>query len=67
MRFVTFSLGVEYAGDAPTLVQGVFQVNARLPQKIEYSAVAGTAMDLIVSIGGLDSPAVTVWVKDVAP
>ncbi len=65
MRFVKFPLEVEYAGDAPTLVQGVFQINARLPQGIQVGA--GVAANLVVSIGELDSPAVTVWVKEADP
>jgi len=67
MRFVTFPLDVEYAGDAPTLVQGVFQINARLPQVIEYGVGTGTAASLVVTIGGVESPATTFWIKAVAP
>ena len=67
MRFVTFPLDVEHAGDAPTLVQGVFQIKARLPQVIQYGVGTGTVASLVVSIGGVDSPATTVWIKAVAP
>ena len=45
---------VQYAGPAPGLVNGVVQVNARIP-----AGVRGNA-EVIVTIGGVSSPAVTV-------
>ncbi|MEI9812938.1 MAG: IPT/TIG domain-containing protein [Acidobacteriota bacterium] len=52
------SAEVLYAGSAPTLVFGVFQINVRIPQTIP----PGTAT-MQVTVQGVTSPAVTVEVQ----
>lgn len=49
------SAEVVYAGPAPALVSGVFQINARVPAGIE----AGSAVPVLVSSGTFTSPAGT--------
>jgi uncharacterized protein (TIGR03437 family) len=48
---------VQYAGPAPALINGVVQVNARIPMGVRGNA------PVIVTIGGVSSPAVTVAVS----
>jgi uncharacterized protein (TIGR03437 family) len=49
---------VTYAGSAPGLV-GILQVNARVPG----SFVSSGAVPLILTVGTVQAPAVTVWVQ----
>ena len=50
---------VLYAGNAPTLVSGLFQVNAVIPQGLPAGAAS-----IVLTVGGRSSPAgVTVAVK----
>jgi uncharacterized protein (TIGR03437 family) len=53
--------GVEvlYAGDAPGLVEGVIQINARIPD----DAPIGPAVPLVVKIGDAYSQTVTVAIR----
>jgi uncharacterized protein (TIGR03437 family) len=50
---------VTYAGDAPGLVSGALQINIQVPA----NAPTGSAIPLVVTIGGLAAPAVTIAVK----
>jgi uncharacterized protein (TIGR03437 family) len=51
---------VIYAGQAPQSVDGLLQVNAIVP----VSVVPGTAVPLVLTIGGVNSPdGVTIAVK----
>jgi uncharacterized protein (TIGR03437 family) len=43
---------VTYFGGAPTLVEGLLQVNARIPE----GAPSGTAIPLVLQVGGISSP-----------
>ena len=50
---------VLYAGHAPTLVTGLFQVNAVIPQGVPAGAAS-----IVLTVGGRSSPAgITVAVK----
>jgi uncharacterized protein (TIGR03437 family) len=49
---------VTYAGSAPGLV-GILQVNARVPG----SFVPSGAVPLVLMVGTVQAPAVTVWVQ----
>jgi len=49
---------IEYAGIAPGLVQGVIQVNIRLP-----AGVTGPAVPVVVTVGDKSSPPVTIAVQ----
>ena len=60
----TFPLQLEYAGDAPWLVQGIFQINARLPQEVPLASYLITSAALVtITIAGVDSPQFSVWVN----
>ena len=48
-----------YAGTAPQSVMGFLQVNARVPAGI----AAGSAVPVVVTVGGIPSPTVTVAVR----
>jgi uncharacterized protein (TIGR03437 family) len=49
---------VLYAGAAPSLVAGVVQVNARIPEAVSGSSV----VPVQISVGGVQSPTVTLAV-----
>jgi virginiamycin B lyase len=51
---------VQYAGGAYGLVAGVMQVNIVIPSNIQ----TGTAVPIVINVGGFDSPypGVTIWV-----
>jgi uncharacterized protein (TIGR03437 family) len=48
---------VQYAGAAPGLIDGVVQINARVPVGVSGAAV------LVVTVGGISSPPVTMAVQ----
>lgn len=51
---------VTYAGPAPSLIEGVFQVNARIPA----NARRGTGLPVVIQIGDkVSQPGVTVYVR----
>jgi uncharacterized protein (TIGR03437 family) len=51
---------VVYAGGAPGLVAGVFQVNVQIP----HGVTPGSAVPIVISVGGINSQAnVTVAVE----
>ena len=50
---------VNYAGAAPTLVAGVLQLNVEIPAGF----AAGNAIPVVLRIGGVDSPVVTIAVS----
>jgi len=50
--------GILYAGSAPTLESGLFQINARLPSDLGIGA-----RSLILSIGGIKGLSVTVYLS----
>ena len=50
---------VNYAGAAPTLVAGVLQLNVEIPAGF----AAGSAIPVVLRIGGVDSPVVTIAVS----
>lgn len=50
---------VLYAGAAPTLVAGVMQVNLQIPTGLPTS----TSIPVVLNVGGVNTPAVTVSVK----
>jgi uncharacterized protein (TIGR03437 family) len=49
---------VLYAGSAPTLASGVFQINARLPSDLSSSAIS-----MSVTIGGASSSAISIAIR----
>jgi uncharacterized protein (TIGR03437 family) len=54
-------VGVDYAGSAPGLISGAFQVNVRLTDTLDDSQV-GNAVPLVISVAGVPSQQVTVRV-----
>jgi len=46
---------VLYAGSAPGLIEGLLQINCRVPAEVD----AGPAVDLVVTVGSTNSPAGT--------
>jgi uncharacterized protein (TIGR03437 family) len=60
VRIGTLDAPVVYAGGAPGLINGLIQINARVPA----NATVGAAVPIFVRIGNVDSPAgVTVAVR----
>ena len=50
---------IDYAGAAPTLVAGVLQLNVEVPTGF----AAGAAIPVVLQIGGVKSPTVTIAVS----
>jgi uncharacterized protein (TIGR03437 family) len=66
LQYLEFDEPLYYAGDAPELVQGVFQINARISSRtlLLNDQARRDGVPVTLQVGGVKSPAFTLWVSE---